>query len=293
MRPDIDGVCSAACEHVKNYITCQQLLRQEKLPTLIILSDQSVDANRVYTRQKEKKCKELGIAYQLIDIQGMNGQSAYETAYEASSENRHAGIMLQLPAPGLNADEVERIQNAMSWYQDVDGLCRMNGVNRREAWNGQAEDLVLLPCTALGILKLLEHENVKIAGADAVIIGRSKIVGMPMADILMKKNATVTVCHSRTEDLAKHTKQADILIVAAGVPGLVTGDMVKPGAVVVDVGINRNADGKLVGDCDTESVERVAKWVTPVPGGAGRLTVASLMENVVKAHRLGRSMWMF
>jgi methylenetetrahydrofolate dehydrogenase (NADP+)/methenyltetrahydrofolate cyclohydrolase len=183
--------------------------------------------------------------------------------------------LVQLPLPkGLSE---ERVLLRISPEKDVDAFHPYN-VGRMVA--GQ---ITYLPCTPAGVMELIERSGISVAGKDCVVIGRSNIVGKPMAHLLMQANGTVTVCHSRTKDLAEHTRRADILVAAIGKADFVTADMVKPGAVVIDVGINRNAEGKLTGDVDFASVEPIASYITPVPGGVGPMTIAMLMKNTLTA----------
>jgi methylenetetrahydrofolate dehydrogenase (NADP+)/methenyltetrahydrofolate cyclohydrolase len=192
----------------------------------------------------------------------------------ANQDPATAGIMIQLPLPdGWDGRELMELIDPK---KDVDGLTYENIAR---LWSGEA---MHYPCTAKGIDYLLHENGIRFTGKHVVVVGRSDIVGKPMAAIALENNATVTICHSRTKNLAEHTRMADILVVAVGKPGLVTGDMVKPGAVVVDVGINRTENG-LVGDVDFASVSEVAGWITPVPGGVGPMTVAMLMNNVARA----------
>jgi methylenetetrahydrofolate dehydrogenase (NADP+)/methenyltetrahydrofolate cyclohydrolase len=191
--------------------------------------------------------------------------------------------LVQLPLPEhIRADESE-ILDFINPNKDVDGF---HPANVGKLGIGQEH---LVPCTPLGCIKMLELAGIEIAGKNAVVIGRSNIVGKPMFNLLLARNATVTICHSRTKDLATVTKQADILVVAIGKPNFLTADMVKPGAVVIDVGINRIAPKKLVGDVDFDSVKEVAGAITPVPGGVGLLTIAMLLHNTVKAAKLNRN----
>ena len=199
---------------------------------------------------------------------------------ELNFDKRINGILVQLPLPKqIAADEAE-ILNRIDPLKDVDGF---HPVNVGRLVTGEEG---LVPCTPAGCLKMLELADIPLDGKKAVIIGRSNIVGKPMLHLLLGKNATVTICHSHTKDLAAITREADILVAAIGQPEFVTADMVKPGATVIDVGINRIAPKKLVGDVDFEAVKEVAGAITPVPGGVGLLTVAMLMQNVVKAAEL-------
>ena len=199
---------------------------------------------------------------------------------ELNFDKRINGILVQLPLPKqIAADEAE-ILNRIDPLKDVDGF---HPVNVGRLVTGEEG---LVPCTPAGCLKMLELADIPLDGKKAVIIGRSNIVGKPMLHLLLGKNATVTICHSHTKDLAAITREADILVAAIGQPEFVTADMVKPGATVIDVGINRIAPKKLVGDVDFEAVKEIAGAITPVPGGVGLLTVAMLMQNVVKAAEL-------
>ena len=196
---------------------------------------------------------------------------------ELNADTEVHGILVQLPLPaGLAACE-EEVLSRIDPRKDVDGFHPVNVGHLSIGAPG------LRPCTPAGCIRMLEYAGIRMEGAHAVIIGRSNIVGKPMAMLLLERHATVTLCHSRTEHLAEITRSADILVAAVGQPHFVTADMVKPGATVIDVGINRIAPKKLVGDVDFEAVEKVAGAITPVPGGVGLLTVAMLMENVVQA----------
>ena len=190
------------------------------------------------------------------------------------------GILVQLPLPAALSDAEQEVLNRISPDKDVDGFHPVN-VGRLSTGQG-----ALAPCTPAGCIKMLEYADIPMDGKRAVIIGRSNIVGKPMAQLLLAKNATVTICHSHTKDLAKIAREADILVAAIGKPRFVTADMVKPGATVIDVGINRIEPKKLVGDVDFEAAQEVAGAITPVPGGVGLLTVAMLMQNVVTAARM-------
>lgn len=241
--------------------------------TVIIVGDDP--ASQVYVGNKHKACGEMGIASEVIRLPADCGEARLLAEVEALNDNPAVhGILVQLPLPGhLDADRVlERIRPD----KDVDGLHPLNVGNLtlgREA---------LVSCTPNGVMKLLAMEGIAVEGKRAVIIGRSNIVGKPMASLLLAGNATVTVCHSRTKELAAVCREADILVAAIGKPNFVTADMVKPGAVVIDIGINRGGD-KLVGDVDFAAVREVAAAITPVPGGVGPLTIAMLMHNTLKA----------
>jgi methylenetetrahydrofolate dehydrogenase (NADP+)/methenyltetrahydrofolate cyclohydrolase len=238
-------------------------------------------ASKVYVANKHKACEELGIYSEVIRMpEHINKQELLAQIHLLNKSTIIHGILLQLPLPeALKNDEAELLQ-AIHPDKDVDGF---HPINVGKLATGQEH---LVPCTPAGCIKMLELANVEIAGKHAVIIGRSNIVGKPMANLLLARNATVTICHSRTSDLPSITRQADILIVAIGKARFVTKNMVKPGAVVIDVGINRLADKKLVGDVDFEAVKEMAGAITPVPGGVGLLTIAMLLSNTVKAAAL-------
>ena len=187
------------------------------------------------------------------------------------------GVLVQLPLP--EQIDPEKVLDAIDPAKDVDGFHPSNVAG---LWIGKD---CTVPCTPAGILRLIDSTGVALKGKQAVVVGRSNIVGKPVAKLLLDRHATVTIAHSRTADLGAVTRQADVLVVAAGRAGLVTGDMVKPGAVVIDDGMNRNADGKLCGDVDFASAEPVAAWITPVPGGVGPMTIAMLMQNTLRCYR--------
>ena len=231
-------------------------------------------ASRVYVRNKVKACEEAGIYSQDIQLPPATDEPTLLAQIGALNDDpRIHGVLVQLPLPpGLSA---QRVIEAISPLKDVDGFHPMN-IGLLAIGHPR-----FVPCTPLGIMKLLEHERISSEGRHAVVVGRSNIVGKPMALLLLQNGATVTICNSKTPDLGAMTRQADILVVAAGKPKLVTAEMVKPGAVVVDVGINRLADGKLAGDVDFPSVFGKASHVTPVPGGVGPMTIAMLLENTI------------
>lgn len=241
-------------------------------------------ASATYVRMKRKACEEAGLASRVLELPVDTSQDDLMTRVDAlNADPEIHGILVQLPLP-RQIDE-RAIVRAVDPDKDVDGFHPLN-VGRVAL--GELED-AFVPATPAGILRLLDETGVTLRGADAVVIGRSAIVGRPTAALLLHRSATVTVCHSRTRDLASHTRRADVLVAAVGKPGFVTAGMVKPGAVVIDVGINRvtGADGKgrLVGDVDFDDVSTVAGWLTPVPGGVGPMTIALLLENTLAAAR--------
>ncbi|WP_346355729.1 bifunctional methylenetetrahydrofolate dehydrogenase/methenyltetrahydrofolate cyclohydrolase FolD [Azotosporobacter soli] len=245
---------------------------------VIIVGDNP--ASQVYVANKHKACEELGIYSEVIRMSEHTSKSQLLAQIEQLNLRKDIhGILLQLPLPdALKADEAEFLY-AISPDKDVDGFHPVN-VGRLSI--GQE---YLVPCTPYGCIRMLELAGIPLEGSRAVIVGRSNIVGKPMAQLLLARNATVTICHSRTKNLSEVTKEADILIVAIGKAKFLTADMVKPGAVVIDVGINRLPDRKLVGDVDFETVKEVAGAITPVPGGVGLLTIAVLLQNAVTAAR--------
>lgn len=247
-------------------------------PGLAVIIVGADPASKVYVRNKNKACAELGIYSEVIEMPGNTTKEALLAQIDAlnASEKIH-GILVQLPLPAAIAKDGHEIVNRISPAKDVDGF---HPINVGRLVMGEE---ALVPCTPHGCLRMLELAGIEMDGKRAVIIGRSNIVGKPMLHLLLARHATVTICHSHTKDLAAVTREADILVAAIGRPHFVTADMVKKGATVIDVGINRIAPKKLVGDVDFAHVKEVAGAITPVPGGVGLLTVAMLMENVVQA----------
>ena len=233
-------------------------------------------ASRVYVRNKAKACEETGLHAEIHALPADASESAILDAVRALNANPAIhGIIVQLPLP--RAIHAQRVLQSIAVDKDVDGF---NWTNLGALVDAHPR---LVPCTPLGVMEMLDHAGVEMEGKHAVVIGRSSIVGKPMALLLIARGATVTVCNSKTPDLGVHTRSADILVAAAGRAKLVTGEMVKPGATVIDVGINRSAEGKLVGDVDFESAKEIAGAISPVPGGVGRMTVAMLVSNTVLA----------
>ena len=232
-------------------------------------------ASQVYVRNKENGCIKAGMRSTVIRLNEDCSQEELEKTVIGLNEDESVhGILVQLPLP--KALDEARVLRLINPDKDVDGFHAMNS---GRLMNGQPG---FVPCTPLGVMKLLESYGIDPTGKHAVVNGRSNIVGKPMAMLLLQANATVTVCHSRTQNLAEITKQADILVAAVGRANFVTADMVKPGAAVIDVGINR-VDGKLVGDVDFDAVGEVAGYITPVPGGVGQMTIAMLLANTLDA----------
>ena len=251
------------------------LREKNVVPGLCVILVGNDPASQTYVANKEKACARLGIHSQTLRMGVETTQAELEAAIERANEDEAIhGILVQLPLPA-HLDE-HRALALIRPEKDVDGF---HAVNMGRLARG--EDCVVA-CTPKGALHMLKAAGVPIAGKNAVVIGRSNIVGKPMALLLLQENATVTICHSRTENLAEYTRRADILVAAVGKPRFVTADMVKEGAAVLDVGINR-VDGKLCGDVDFEAVKEKAGWISPVPGGVGKMTIAMLMENTVSA----------
>ena len=251
------------------------MIAQGIQPHLAVVLVGENPASQVYVRNKENGCIKAGIRSTVIRLAEDCSQEELENTVIALNEDASVhGILVQLPLPkGLDEARVLRLIDP---DKDVDGFHAMNS---GRLMNGQPG---FVPCTPLGVMKLLESYGIDPCGKHAVVIGRSNIVGKPMAMLLLAANATVTVCHSRTQNLAEITRQADILVAAVGRANFVTADMVKPGAAVIDVGINR-VDGKIVGDVDFDAVSEVAGHITPVPGGVGQMTIAMLLANTLDA----------
>ena len=245
-------------------------------PGLAVILVGEDPASQIYVRNKEKGCEQVGMHSVAIRLPENTTQAELEGHIRALNADASIhGILVQLPLP-KHLDETAVI-NAIPPEKDVDAFHPYN-VGKIMIGNHH-----FLPCTPAGVMALLERTGVEIAGKQCVVIGRSNIVGKPMAMLLLHANGTVTVCHSRTKNLSDVTRQADILVVAIGKADFVTADMVKPGAVVIDVGMNRREDGKLTGDVDFESVEPIASAITPVPGGVGPMTIAMLLKNTLTA----------
>jgi methylenetetrahydrofolate dehydrogenase (NADP+)/methenyltetrahydrofolate cyclohydrolase len=236
-------------------------------------------ASQVYVRNKTKVCDEVGIKNKTIVLPEESTKETVITEINALNENNDVtGILVQLPLPSHLKEFEQEILDTIIPQKDVDGFLPIN------VGKVDIGDFEIAPCTPSGIVKMLEMENVDFEGKNAVVIGRSNIVGKPMAQLLLQKNCTVTICHSRTKNLKCFTKNADIVVVAVGKPNFLTDDMIQKGAIVVDVGINR-VNGKLVGDVNFETVKEKAGMITPVPKGVGVLTTAMLAYNVVSLHK--------
>ncbi|HLU15722.1 MAG TPA: bifunctional methylenetetrahydrofolate dehydrogenase/methenyltetrahydrofolate cyclohydrolase FolD [Burkholderiaceae bacterium] len=272
----IDGKALAAQVRAQVAQDVATLKAAGTTPGLAVVLVGGDPASQVYVRNKAAACEKAGMHSQVIRLAETTTQSELLDVINTLNHDATVhGILVQLPLPG-HLDSALVIE-AISPNKDVDGF---HAINAGLLMTGAPR---FRPCTPYGIMKMLESEGVSLWGANVVIVGASNIVGKPMAMLALAAGATVTLCNSKTRDLASHTQRADVLVVATGRPGIVTGDMVKPGATVIDVGINRNADGKLVGDVDFESARQVAGAITPVPGGVGPMTIAMLLMNTLQA----------
>lgn len=277
----LDG--RAVAEGWKEAIKRNIVSQCRKPPCLAVVSVGDDEASAVYIRQKERACREAGIEFRHERLSADAQWTDVAWAIERLNRSPEVdGIILQLPLPAWIAEWTEELVDTIDPIKDVDGLSAENkGLLAMDAADAEYFE----PCTPQGIMQLLMECNLDdLTGKHAVIVGRSNLVGKPLAQIMLRWDATVTICHSKTQNLAAHTRSADLLVVAAGKPGLITADMVKPGAIVIDVGMNR-VDGKLCGDVDFDGVKEVAGWITPVPGGVGPMTVAALMYNTAMAAR--------
>ena len=244
-------------------------------PGLAVILVGNDPASEIYVRNKGNGCAEVGMYSRTINMPAETTQEELEKAIEElNADPAIHGILVQLPLP-KHLDEQAALAKILP-EKDVDGFHLINAGHMLTGTPG------VVACTPRGALYMIKSTGVDLNGKEAVVIGRSNIVGKPMAMLLMRENCTVTVCHSRTKDLAAHTRQADVLVAAVGKAGFVTADMVKPGAIVIDVGINR-VDGKVKGDVDFDAVKEVAGWITPVPGGVGKMTITMLLMNTVEA----------
>ena len=255
---------------------CDELKNNGINPKLAVIMVGDDPASKVYVRNKSKACEDVGIDYEEFILKDETTQEELiELIKKLNNDKTINGILLQSPIPKhLNINEAFK---AITYMKDVDGFTP-SSVGKLCI----GED-TFISCTPYGVMKMFEEYNIDLTGRDVVILGRSNIVGKPLIQCCLQKNATVTVCHSKTKNLAEHTKRADVVISAIGQSKFVKADMVKDGAVVIDVGINRGEDGKLTGDVDFENVEKKASYITPVPGGVGPMTIAMLMNNVIKA----------
>ena len=267
-------VSAAKREEIKNRVAALKENGKDVGLAVIIVGNNS--ASRVYVNNKKKACEEVGIKSFEYALPGETTQDELLALIEKLNKSSEVnGILCQLPLPS-HIDE-QAIINAIDPKKDVDAFHPFN------VGHIMIGDYTFLPCTPAGIMEMLKFYNIDVKGKKCVVIGRSNIVGKPMAMLLLKENGTVEICHSRTENLREETLSADILVAAVGKAYFVTADMVKDGAVVIDVGMNRNEDGKLCGDVCFDEVEKKASYITPVPGGVGPMTITMLLENTVRA----------
>ncbi|MBI5745924.1 MAG: bifunctional methylenetetrahydrofolate dehydrogenase/methenyltetrahydrofolate cyclohydrolase FolD [Nitrospirae bacterium] len=272
----IDGKAVASEIRTKIKKDVEQLRSKGIVPGLAAVLVGDNPASQVYVRNKRKACEEAGIYSEEHKLPAdLKQEELVKLVNDLNKDKKINGILIQLPLP--KHIDSKMILECVSPDKDVDGFHPYN-VGRLTVG-----DPIFSPCTPHGVIVLLEHYGIKMDGMNAVVVGRSNIVGKPVALMLINRNATVTVCHSRTKDLNERCREADILIVATGRPRMIRGDMVKEGAVVVDVGINREDNGGLVGDVDFEEVSKRAGWITPVPGGVGPMTIAILLKNTVES----------
>lgn len=276
----LDGKLTAATVR-KQVAENVKRLNDTVTAALIMVGDNQ--ASQVYVRNKQKACDEVGINVESYLLEENTSQKELLNIIDKCNKDpKINGILVQLPLP--SHIEEKTVINAISPEKDIDGL---NMVNQGKLMVGEEG---LVPATPKGVITLLKSNNIEIAGKNVVIVGRSKLVGKPLAMLMLKENATVTVAHSKTVNLKEVTKRADILVAAVGKAKFITADMVKRDAVVVDVGINR-FDGKLCGDVDYQAVSEVAKFITPVPGGVGPMTIAELLENILKCYKIQHEMY--
>ena len=254
----------------------EELKSEGIIPKLAVIMVGNNSASQIYVRNKSRACDEVGIEFEEHLLPDTTTQQELIDLIEKLNNNKNInGILLQIPIPeGLDINEAFR---KIAPEKDVDGFHPIN------VGKLVLDQDTFVSCTPYGIMRMFEEYNIDLEGKNAVVIGRSNIVGKPMSQCLLNNNATVTICHSRTQNLSEITKNADILVSAIGKPEFVKADMVKDGVVVIDVGINRTEEGKLKGDVDFENVSKKASYITPVPGGVGPMTIAMLMNNVVKA----------
>jgi len=273
----LDGklVSKKVLENVKESV--EKLTKGGVQPKLAVVLVGDNPASLSYIKQKRKACEFTGIKWEQINYEdSITHDELLQTVEELNAREDVHGILVQLPLP----DHIygPEIIKAISPRKDVDGFHAYN--LGKMFLSTEFEELA--PCTPMGVIKMLDEYNIDIAGMDATVVGASNIVGKPMSTMLLNRDATVTTCHIKTKDLKKHTLNADLLVVAVGKAGLITEDMVKEGAIVVDIGCNK-VDGKLCGDVDFDAISKKASYITPVPGGAGPMTVACLMENTIIA----------
>lgn len=256
----------------------EEFIIQGRQPGLAVVLVGEDPASQIYVNYKAKDCEESGIKSQVIRMpDSTSEEELLEQVKELNGSNDIDGILVQLPLPSQIREE--RIIQAINPQKDVDGF---HPLNMGQLFIGRPQ---MIPCTPYGCMRIIEDLHYDLTGKHAVVIGRSNIVGKPMASLLLKANATVTLCHSRTKNLAELAREADVLVAAIGKPNFINGEMIKPGALVLDVGINRLPSGKLAGDVEFETAVKTAGWLTPVPGGVGPMTRAMLLVNTLEAFK--------
>ena len=276
MATILNGKQVAAEIRAELKVRAEALRKDGVVPCLAVLLAGDDPASKIYVRNKKRACEEIGIeSRELLFPENVTEEELIAQIRALNEDPAVDAMLVQLPLP-RHINEA-RVLAEIAPEKDADGF---HVVNAGRLFTGQTS---VLPCTPAGCMELLRRANVEFSGKHAVVVGRSNIVGKPMAMLLLNEHCTVTICHSRTKDLARFTRDADILVAAVGRPGMITGEMIKPGAAVIDVGINRLDNGKLMGDVDFASAEPVASAITPVPGGVGPMTIAMLMQNAILA----------
>ena len=249
-----------------------------RVPHLVVILVGEDPGSKTYVRNKEKACEVVGFRHTTFRLpEETTEQEVLDRIAELNADDEVDGILVQLPLPKQISET--KVIEAIAREKDVDGF---HPLNTAALWQKRPNNSCVIPCTPMGIIKLLEAADVEIAGKKAVVLGRSQIVGLPISKLLLDRNATVTICHSRTRNLAEITREADILVAAIGKAKFVSADMVKEGAAVIDVGMDLDENGKLCGDVDFDSVEPKAGVITPVPGGVGPMTICCLMSNTIQ-----------
>ncbi len=257
----------------------ERVEKEQIEPKLAVIFCGNNEASKVYIRIKSKACEEVGIKFEEFHLdESVSEKELIDLIYKLNSEENINGILVQYPIP--KQINLQNVANAIDKNKDVDGF------NPYNIGLLDSNCPIFTPCTPLGIMKMFEEYKIDLTGKKVVIIGRSNVVGKPMAECMLNANATVTICHSKTKNLKEELLQADIIISSAGKRNIVTADMVKEGAIVIDVGTNRDENGKLCGDVDFENVKEKTSYITPNPGGVGPMTVAMLLNNVIKAYEI-------
>lgn len=249
-----------------------------KKPNFVVIQVGNNEASNIYINQKRKMAEYIGYEFSLLKFdENINEEVLLNEINKLNNDSNVNGILVQMPLP--SHIDTNKVQNAVNPLKDIDGL---SDINSGILFHNKK---TLFPCTPLGVMELLKRYNISVSGLNAVVVGRSNLVGRPMSMMLTNNDATVTICHSKTKNLKEYTSKADLLVVAVGSPKLITEDMVKDNAIIVDVGINRTNDG-LCGDVDFDNVSKKVSYITPVPGGVGQMTVAMLASNILKAYKI-------